>query len=81
MQERIAKSLFVSQFCRKYWAVYRGKKSGIYTQWAGKGNAEAQLEVADRYRALHFEFSTLRGALIFMVSKATCCTGDDVPEY
>ncbi|KAG6819117.1 hypothetical protein H0H93_015314 [Arthromyces matolae] len=81
MQARISKSAYISQFRGQYFAVFRGKKPGIYTNWDGEGNAHVQLNIAPRFNASYLECSTLRGALIFLVTKGVCCTGDECPEY
>ncbi|KAG6835633.1 hypothetical protein H0H93_016344 [Arthromyces matolae] len=81
MQDRISQLMYISQFCGKYYAVFRGKKPGIYTAWDGEGNAAVQLQIASKFNASYLECSTLRGALIFLVTKGLCCTGDNCPPY
>ncbi|KAG6884739.1 hypothetical protein C0992_005851 [Termitomyces sp. T32_za158] len=81
MQNRIWRSLFISQFVGPYWAVFLGRIPGIYSEWEGPNNAATQLEVSKSHFASCSEFSTFCGALIFMVSKGTNFRGDEAPDY
>ncbi|KAG6895143.1 hypothetical protein C0993_010076 [Termitomyces sp. T159_Od127] len=81
MQDRIWHSHFISQFSGAYWAVFLGKIPGIYTEWEGPDNAATQLNVTNSRFAASSEFTTLRGALIYMVSKGTNFRGDEDPDY
>ncbi|KAG6871971.1 hypothetical protein C0995_014429 [Termitomyces sp. Mi166 len=40
MQTHVIRSLFISSFHGTYYAVYWGKKPGIYTEWDREDNAE-----------------------------------------
>ncbi|KAG6884525.1 hypothetical protein C0993_010381 [Termitomyces sp. T159_Od127] len=80
MQERISQSSFIGEFHGQFWAVFRGKVPGIYTEWEGLNNANTQVNVTTWF-ATHSEFSTLCGALIYIVSKGINIRGDKEPDY
>ncbi|KAG6809023.1 hypothetical protein H0H92_001928 [Tricholoma furcatifolium] len=71
-------SQYISQFRGEYHAFFLGKKLGIYSDWEGPDNGKAQLNSVARYTKWH-TFTTLRGALLYMVSKGSHFLGDEEP--
>ncbi|KAG6877059.1 hypothetical protein C0993_010603 [Termitomyces sp. T159_Od127] len=61
--------------------VLGGPSPGIKESMEGPDNAATQLNVTNSRFAASSEFTTLRGALIYMVSKGTNFRGDEDPDY
>ncbi|KAG6894294.1 hypothetical protein C0992_006688 [Termitomyces sp. T32_za158] len=82
MKAQIETSAFISQFRGHYWAVFLGKIPGIYTEWSDPQGAEYQLlNVSAPRFASYTQFSTLRGALIYLISKGSDFSGDKEPHH
>ncbi|KAG6809052.1 hypothetical protein H0H92_001795 [Tricholoma furcatifolium] len=72
-------SKFIAQFSGEYHAFFLGKKPGIYCEWDGHNNGEGQVTTTSKFLRWH-SFSTLRGAMIYLISKATDFLGDEEPK-